>query len=106
VLPILKAFPTVRGSRTAGLPFVKQCPGTASGVVFVSVASETGEFNIFIGPDFFERNRRVIQQAKFIGVKGPIQKEGPIIHVMARSLYELSFESHAGSLKVTSHDFH
>jgi error-prone DNA polymerase len=51
-------------------------------------------------------HRRVIQQAKFIGVEGPIQKEGPIIHVMARSFYELSVESHAGRLKVTSHDFH
>jgi error-prone DNA polymerase len=54
----------------------------------------------------FEQNRRVIQQAKFIGVEGPIQKEGPIIHVMARSLYELSVETHAGRPKVTSHDFH
>jgi len=48
----------------------------------------------------------VIQQAKFIGVEGPIQKEGPIIHVMARSLYDLSVESPAGRLKVESHDFH
>ena len=92
--------------KTAGLAFVKQRPGTASGVVFIGVADETGDFRIFVAPDFFERNRRVIQQAKFIGVEGPIQKEGPIIHVMARSLYELSVESHAGRLKVTSHDFH
>lgn len=48
----------------------------------------------------------MIQRAKFIGVEGPIQKEGPIIHVMARSIYELSAENQAGRLKVTSHDFH
>jgi error-prone DNA polymerase len=92
--------------KTAGLAFVKQRPGTASGVVFIGVADETGDFRIFVAPDFFEQNRRVIQQAKFIGVEGPIQKEGPIIHVMARSLYELSIESPAGRLKVESHDFH
>ncbi|MBB5064920.1 DNA polymerase III subunit alpha [Granulicella mallensis] len=92
--------------KTAGLAFVKQRPGTASGVVFIGVADETGEFRIFVAPDFFEQNRRVIQQAKFIGVEGPIQKEGPIIHVMARSIYELSVESPAGCLKVESHDFH
>jgi error-prone DNA polymerase len=92
--------------KTAGLAFVKQRPGTASGVVFIGVADETGDFRIFVAPDFFEQNRRVIQQAKFIGVEGPIQKEGPIIHVMARSLYELSVESPAGRLKVESHDFH
>lgn len=92
--------------KTAGLAFVKQRPGTASGVVFIGLGDETGDFRIFVAPDFFERNRRVIQQAKFIGVEGPIQKEGPIIHVMARSLYELSITSHAGQLKVESHDFH
>jgi error-prone DNA polymerase len=92
--------------KTAGLAFVKQRPGTASGVVFIGVADETGDFRIFVAPDFFEQNRRVIQQAKFIGVEGPIQKEGPIIHVMARSLYELSVDSPAGRLKVESHDFH
>ena len=92
--------------KTAGLAFVKQRPGTASGVVFIGVADETGDFRIFVAPDFFERNRRVIQQAKFIGVEGPIQKEGPIIHVITRSLYELAVESPAGRLKVESHDFH
>jgi error-prone DNA polymerase len=92
--------------KTAGLAFVKQRPGTASGVVFIGLADETGDFRIFVAPDFFEQNRRVIQQAKFIGVEGPIQKEGPIIHVMARSIYELSVESPAGRLKVESHDFH
>ena len=92
--------------KAAGLAFVKQRPGTASGVVFIGVADETGDFRIFVGPDFFEQNRRVIQQAKFIGVEGPIQKEGPIIHVMARSLYELSHEGRTERLKVTSHDFH
>ena len=92
--------------KTAGLAFVKQRPGTASGVVFIGVADETGDFRIFVAPDFFEQNRRVIQQAKFIGVEGPIQKEGPIIHVMARSLYELSVDSPAGRLMVESHDFH
>ena len=92
--------------KTAGLAFAKQRPGTASGVVFIGMADETGEFRIFVAPDFFEQNRRVIQRAKFIGVEGPLQKEGPIIHVMARSLYELSVESSAGHLKVESHDFH
>jgi len=79
--------------KTAGLAFVKQPPGTASGVVFIGVADETGDFRIFVAPEFFERNRKVFQQAKFIGVEGPIQKEGPIIHVMARSLYELLADS-------------
>jgi error-prone DNA polymerase len=102
----LESLPDGSWVKTAGLAFVKQRRGTASGVVFIGVADETGDFRIFVAPDFFEQNRRVIQQAKFIGVEGPIQKEGPIIHVMARSLYELSSESYVGRLKVESHDFH
>lgn len=92
--------------RTAELAIVKQRPGTASGVVFLSVADETGVFNVFVAPDFFEKNRRLIATAKFLAVEGPLQKEGPIIHVMARSIQELSVESHTARLKVESHDFH
>jgi error-prone DNA polymerase len=102
----LASYPDGAWVKTAGLAFVKQRPGTASGVVFIGVADETGDFRIFVAPDFFEQNRRVIPQAKFIGVEGPIQKEGPIIHVMARSLRELSADSPAGRLKVESYDFH
>ncbi|WP_446744489.1 DNA polymerase III subunit alpha [Silvibacterium acidisoli] len=92
--------------RTAGLAIAKQRPGTASGVVFLSVSDETGVFNVFVAPEFFEQNRRVITRAKFIAVEGPLQKEGPIIHVMAKSFEELSLGSHAGRIQVTSHDFH
>jgi error-prone DNA polymerase len=92
--------------KAAGLAIVKQRPGTASGVVFLSVADETGVFNVFVAPDFFERHRREITKAKFVAVEGALQKEGPVIHVMASSFRELSHESQAGRLQVTSHDFH
>jgi error-prone DNA polymerase len=88
--------------KTAGLAIVKQRPGTASGVVFLFVADETGIFNVFVTPDFFERHRREITKAKFIAVEGPLQRQGPVIHVMATSFHELSHES----LQVVSHDFH
>ncbi|WP_083343883.1 error-prone DNA polymerase [Terriglobus roseus] len=92
--------------RTAGLAIAKQRPGTASGVVFLSVSDETGVFNVFVGPEFFEKNRQVITTAKFIAVEGLLQKEGPIIHVMASSFKELSLDGASGRLQVTSHDFH
>ncbi|MDE1161184.1 MAG: error-prone DNA polymerase [Acidobacteriaceae bacterium] len=102
----LAAHPHGAYVKTAGLAIVKQRPGTASGVVFLTVSDETGTFNVFIAPEFFEQHRRTITRARFIAVEGPLQKEGPIIHVMAKSLEELSTESSAGPLKVTSHDFH
>jgi error-prone DNA polymerase len=69
--------------KTAGLAIVKQRPGTAAGVVFLSVSDETGVFNVFVGPQFFERHRLEVTKSKFVMVEGPIQREGPIIHVMA-----------------------
>jgi error-prone DNA polymerase len=92
--------------KVAGLAIVKQRPGTASGVVFLSVADETGVFNVFVAPEFFERHRREITKAKFIAVEGPLQKQGSVVHVMASVFQELSHESPAGRLQVTSHDFH
>ena len=92
--------------KVAGLAIVKQRPGTASGVVFLSVADETGVFNVFVAPEFFERHRREITKAKFIAVEGPLQKQGPVIHVMATAIQELSHPTSADALQVTSHDFH
>jgi error-prone DNA polymerase len=92
--------------KTAGLAIVKQRPGTASGVVFLSVSDETGVFNVFVAPGFFERHRWEITKSKFVAVEGPLQREGDVIHVMASSFRELSHETQAGRLQVTSHDFH
>ena len=92
--------------KAAGLAIVKQRPGTATGVVFLSVSDESGVFNVFVSPQFFERHRLEVTQSKFIAVEGPIQKEGPTVHVMASSLREISYEREAGRLQVTSHDFH
>jgi error-prone DNA polymerase len=92
--------------KVAGLAIAKQRPGTASGVVFLSVADETGVFNVFVAPEFFERHRREITKARFITVEGALQKQGPVIHVMASAFQELSHDSVAGRLQVTSHDFH
>lgn len=92
--------------KTAGLAIVKQRPGTASGVVFLSVSDETGVFNVFVSPEFFEQHRLEVTRSKFVEVEGPLQKQGPIIHVMASSFREFQHERGAGRLQVTSHDFH
>jgi len=92
--------------KVAGLAIVKQRPGTASGVVFLSVADETGVFNVFVAPEFFERHRREITKAKFVAVEGPLRKQGPVLHVMAKVFKELSQENSADRLQVTSQDFH
>jgi error-prone DNA polymerase len=88
--------------KTAGLAIVKQRPGTAKGTVFMSVSDETDIFNVIVTQEFFERNRAVILNAKFISVEGPIQNEDGTIHVSASRIRALPTRG----LEVTSHDFH
>ena len=59
-----------------------------------------------MAPEFFEKHRRVITKAKFVAIEGPLQKQGPVVHVMASSFRELSHESPSGGIQVESHDFH
>jgi error-prone DNA polymerase len=88
--------------KTAGLAIVKQRPGTAKGTVFMSVSDETDIFNVIVTQEFFERNRAVISNAKFISVEGPLQNEDDTIHVRASRIRSLPTRG----LEVTSHDFH
>ncbi|MFO1155182.1 MAG: error-prone DNA polymerase [Rhodospirillales bacterium] len=75
---------------TAGLVLVRQMPGSAKGVLFVTIEDETGIANVVIWPDVFERQRRLILSASMIGVKGRIQREGEVVHLIAQELTDLS----------------
>ncbi len=65
-----------RWLETAGLVLVRQMPGSAKGVLFVTIEDETGIANLVVWPQVFERQRRVILAAGMIGVQGRIQREG------------------------------
>ncbi|PLX37565.1 MAG: error-prone DNA polymerase [Hyphomicrobiales bacterium] len=72
----------------AGLVLVRQRPGTASGVIFETVEDETGVVNVIVWPKVFEHYRRIVLGARFLCVRGPVQKEGLVVHVIARELYD------------------
>ena len=74
----------------SGLVLVRQRPGTSKGVIFATLEDETGVANIIIWPKVFERFRREVLGAKFLGVYGVVQREGDVIHVVARRLYDLT----------------
>jgi error-prone DNA polymerase len=74
----------------AGLVLVRQRPGTASGVIFASLEDETGLANIIVWPKVFEANRRVVLGARMMAVRGEFQREGLVMHVIARSFYDLT----------------
>ena len=69
--------------RVAGLVLVRQKPGSAKGVCFVTLEDETGVINLVIWPDRFEAFRPVIMSARLMAVEGEVQTDGRVIHVVA-----------------------
>ena len=90
--------------RTAGIVTCRQRPATASGVIFVTLEDETGHVNLVVWSDLAERLRRELLGARLLAVSGQVQKEGLVVHVLARKLEDLS--PMLGRLATSSHDFH
>jgi error-prone DNA polymerase len=76
----------------AGLVLVRQRPGTAKGVIFMTLEDETDIANIIVWPKAFENNRRVVMTSRFLAVRGRLQRAGLVIHVVAEKFFDLSAE--------------
>lgn len=87
----------------AGLVITKQRPGTASGVIFVTLEDETGQINLVLWKQIAEQYRAELLNARLLGVAGELQIEGQVIHVVARRL--LDHSDLLGNLSVRSRDF-
>ncbi|MEM7173293.1 MAG: OB-fold nucleic acid binding domain-containing protein, partial [Pseudomonadota bacterium] len=74
----------------AGLVLVRQRPGSAKGVIFATLEDETGVANVIVWPDRFERYRPIVLGARLLAVRGKLQKEGLVIHIVADELFDLS----------------
>ncbi|MGB8840113.1 MAG: error-prone DNA polymerase [Aliidongia sp.] len=79
-----------RRVRLAGLVLVRQKPGSARGVLFVTLEDETAIANLIVWPALFEQRRRVILSAAMLGIRGRVQREGDVIHVIADELDDLT----------------
>jgi len=86
----LKTARDRRRLSVGGLVLVRQRPGTAKGVVFLTLEDETGIANLVVWRDAFEANRRLVMGASFLVVHGQVQKEGEVIHVVAERFTDLS----------------
>ena len=76
--------------RVCGLVTVRQRPGSANGVIFMTIEDETGIANIIVWPPVFERFRAVVMGARFVAVSGRMQEESGVIHVVADRLDDLT----------------
>ena len=90
--------------RVAGLVTCRQRPGTASGVIFVTLEDETGTVNVIVRASTAEQQRAPLLYARLLGVTGTVERAGPLVHVLAGRLTDLS--QRLGALVVASRDFH
>ncbi|WOI55823.1 error-prone DNA polymerase [Palleronia sp. LCG004] len=79
-----------QGVSLAGLVLVRQKPGSAKGVCFITLEDEGGVANLVIWPDMFKRYRPTIMSARLMVVRGVVQTDGRVIHVVARDLEDRS----------------
>ncbi|WHA43258.1 error-prone DNA polymerase [Agrobacterium larrymoorei] len=75
---------------TAGLVLVRQKPGSAKGVMFLTIEDETGAANVVVWPKLFERSRKVVLGSSMMAINGRIQREGDVVHLVAQQLFDLS----------------
>ncbi len=81
-----------RWLEVAGIVLVRQRPGSAKGVMFITLEDETGIANLVVWTKIFERHRRIILSSGMIAVKGRIQREGEVVHLVAHRITDLSAE--------------
>jgi error-prone DNA polymerase len=79
----LDAAPNGAGARVAGLVLVRQRPGTASGVIFMTLQDESGIANIVVWPRVFERFRAEVLGSRLVAIEGRIEREGAVVHLVA-----------------------
>ncbi|KPF84206.1 DNA polymerase [alpha proteobacterium AAP38] len=98
----------------AGLVLVRQQPGTASGVLFITVEDGTGAANLIVWKDRFEKYRREILGAQLMAAKGRVQREGEVVHLIVQKVTDITEELEkvpeaggqlGGQLRVASRDF-
>ena len=74
----------------AGIVLCRQRPGTAKGVIFLTLEDETGTANIVVWANVYERFRRAVIAGRCLRVTGKLQREGDVVHVVAERIEDIS----------------
>lgn len=86
----LEEWPDGTYVKVSGLVLVRQRPGTATGVCFITMEDETGVANLVVFQKVFNDYRKEIQQSRLLGVSGKLQREGNVVHVVVRKVFNLN----------------
>ena len=99
----LSCYSNGQVARACGIVTVRQRPGTAKGVLFMTLEDETGTVNVIVWPDLVESQRREVLSAPLLGVYGVWQQEGIVRNLVAKRLVDMSHL--LGRLRTSSRDF-
>jgi error-prone DNA polymerase len=109
---MVKETPSGRVVTVAGLVLFRQQPGTAHGTIFLSIEDETGVINLIVWRNVQMKFRQAVYSAKLIACRGEVQREGQVLHVIARQilnwsgdLRDLQTEESVCELPVKSRNF-
>ena len=100
---VLNDYQNGQLARACGIVTVRQRPGTAKGVLFMTLEDETGNINLIVWPKLVEEQRREVLRAPLLGVYGIWQREGEVRHLVAKRLVDMSHL--LGRLGTQSRDF-
>ena len=89
--------------QVAGVVLIRQRPGSAKGVCFITLEDESGVVNLVIWPDLMEKQRKVIMGARLMEVKGRVEYDDEVIHVIAQHLTDATPSLHALSDDLLPH---
>ncbi|MFA6046719.1 MAG: OB-fold nucleic acid binding domain-containing protein, partial [Phycisphaerales bacterium] len=97
---------TRAGSRVtvAGLVLVRQRPGTASGIVFMTIEDESGVANLIVRPQVYEKFRAAARHSQTIAASGLVERQGDVVHVMVQRIRAISVAGE--TIHSASRDFH
>jgi error-prone DNA polymerase len=90
-------------ARACGIVTVRQRPGTAKGVLFVTIEDETGNVNVIVWPSLVEQYRKEVLGATLLGIYGVWQRQGEVRHLVAKRMVDLS--PMLGRLDTSSRNF-
>ncbi len=85
----IQLTPTGKYVTVAGIVLFRQRPGTAKGVMFMTIEDETGRVDLIVRPNIYERYRDAAVYAKLVLVRGKVERLGQVIHVMARTMTDI-----------------
>lgn len=75
----------------AGLVLVRQRPGTAKGVIFLTLEDETGTANVVVWKSVYEKFRRAVISARLLRVTGRLQRDHGVVHIVAKQIEDISY---------------